>query len=485
MDCKFVRKEIYNFFSDRICCCDCITDSYEYSCQDVSFFLLIVKMNLIGISINHTTSPLELREALHLNRDEIVALIPRLKEQTFSEGVVISTCNRTEIFGFPQNDGLDVNSIIGSLLKSKPVEGIKPEHFTKFFSCGAVKHLFSVASGIDSMVIGDSQILGQVKEAFEISEALNFTGTISRRIFDTAIKVGKRSIKETTIGEGAVTVSYAAVQVVEKIFASLEKKSALVIGAGETSELAAIHLRDKGVGKITISNRTIERAKNLAEKVRGEIIPLEFLKEHLYNFDIIISATSSNNLIIHAGDIKSAMKKRKGTPVVLMDIAVPRDIEPDVHRIDNVFYHDMDSLKIIVDQNMEKRKEQIPFVEKIIMEELVGFFSWYNTLDVVPTIKSIRNFFEEIRSDELEKIKNKVCEEDFTKVEDMTRRMIGRLLHNPTVKLRGFAESGANIKEVLTNTLILKELFNLGDIPANGKSETDESQNSEGNDEKK
>ncbi|MCL6099155.1 MAG: glutamyl-tRNA reductase [Bacteroidetes bacterium] len=442
-------------------------------------------MNLIGISINHRTSSLELREALHLNRDEIVSLIPRLKEQIFSEGVVISTCNRTEILGFPQTEGLGVNSIIGSLLQAKPIDGIKPEHFTRFFSCGAVKHLFSVASGIDSMVIGDSQILGQVKEAFEISEDLDFAGSISRRIFDTAIKVGKRSIKETTIGEGAVTVSYASVQVVEKIFANLEKKSALVIGAGESGELAAIHLRDKGVGKITISNRTIERAETLADKVHGEIVPFQFLKEHLHNFDIIISATSSNELIIHADEIKTAMKKRKGTPVVLMDIAVPRDIDPDVRKIDNVFYHDMDSLKIIVDQNMQKRKEQIPLVEKIVMEELVGFFNWYNTLDVVPTIKSIRSFFEEIRLDELEKIKNKVSDEDFTKIEDMTRRMVGRLLHNPTVKLRGFAESGANIKEVLTNTLILKELFNLDDFPTNGKSGSEENHNSEGNDEKK
>ena len=442
-------------------------------------------MNLIGISINHRTSSLELREALHLNRDEIVSLIPLLKEQIFSEGVVISTCNRTEILGFPQTEGLDVNSIIGSLLQAKPIDGIKPEYFTRFFSCGAVKHLFSVASGIDSMVIGDSQILGQVKEAFEISEDLDFAGSISRRIFDTAIKVGKRAIKETTIGEGAVTVSYASVQVVEKIFANLEKKSALVIGAGESGELAAIHLRDKGVGKITISNRTIERAEKLAEKVHGEIVPFQFLKEHLHNFDIIISATSSNELIIHADEIKTAMKKRKGTPVVLMDIAVPRDIDPDVRKIDNVFYHDMDSLKIIVDQNMQKRKEQIPLVEKIVMEELVGFFNWYNTLDVVPTIKSIRSFFEEIRLDELEKIKNKVSDEDFTKIEDMTRRMVGRLLHNPTVKLRGFAESGANIKEVLTNTLILKELFNLDDFPTNGKSDSEENHNSEGNDEKK
>lgn len=436
-------------------------------------------MNLVGISINHKTSPLELREAVHLNRDEIIEFIPLLKESFFSEGVVISTCNRTEIFGFPENLGLDPTPLIEKLIGFKPHVRIKPEHFTKYFSCSAVKHLFSVASGIDSMIIGDSQILGQVKEAFEVSEDLNFTGSALRRIFDTAIRVGKRAIKETTIGEGAVTVSYAAVQVVEKIFSNLDKKSALVIGAGETGELAAIHLRDKGVGKIAISNRTIERAEKLADKVHGEIVPFQFLKEHLYNFDIIISATSSEKIVITFDDLKAAMKKRRGAPVVLMDIAVPRDIDPEVRKIENVFYHDMDSLKIIVDQNLQKRRDQIPLVEKMIMEEMVGFFGWYNTLDVVPTIKSMRSFFEEIRHDELEKIKNKVREEDFAKIEDMTRRMIGRLLHNPTIKLREFAETGANINDVTTNTSILKELFNLPDLPLNGKDLNGEENNSE------
>ncbi|MFA5805621.1 MAG: glutamyl-tRNA reductase [Melioribacteraceae bacterium] len=426
-------------------------------------------MNLVGISINHKTSPLELREALHLNHDEIIELVPRLKSSIFSEGVVISTCNRTEIFGFPQNHVLDLAPIIDELILLKPVNGIQQEHFLKFFSCGAVKHLFSVASGIDSMIIGDSQILGQVKEAFEISEDLNFTDTTLRKIFDTAIKTGKRAIKETKIGEGAVTVSYAAVQVVEKIFSNLDKKSALVIGAGETGELAAVHLRDKGIGKIAITNRTIERAEKLAEKIHSEIVPFQFYKEHLHNFDIIISATSSDTIIVSYDDIKSAVKKRKNTPLVLMDIAVPRDIDPDVKNIDNVFYHDMDSLKIIVDQNLQKRKDQIPFVQKIIMEEMIGFFGWFNTLDVVPTIRTMRSFFEEIRNDELEKIKNKVSDEDFIKIEDMTRRMIGRILHNPTVKLREFAETGANIKEVAANTMILKDLFNLGSIPSNGK----------------
>ncbi len=417
-------------------------------------------MNFLGISLNHKTSPLEIREALHLNHDEITNSLITLKN-FLDEPVILSTCNRTEIFGFPNSYSLNSKPIISELISLKNIKETKDEYFKTYFSCGAVKHLFSVASGIDSLIIGDSQILGQVKEAFEISSDMGFTGTISQRIFDTAIKVGKRAINETAIGEGAVTVSYAAVQVVEKIFSNLSKKSALVIGAGETGELAAVHLKDKAIKRIAISNRTLERAEKLAEKVHGEIIPFQFLKEHLHDFDIIISATSSNDFILSYNDIKNAIKKRKGSLLVLMDIAVPRDIDPKVRDIENVFYHDMDSLKVIVEQNLQKRKEQIPFIEKIIFEEMTNFFSWYNTLDIVPTIKAIRTFFEEIRNDELQKIKNKISDEDFSKIEDMTRRMVGRLLHNPTVKLREIAEKGFNANEASSNALILKQLFNL------------------------
>ncbi|MAT56427.1 MAG: glutamyl-tRNA reductase [Melioribacteraceae bacterium] len=418
-------------------------------------------MNLVGITINHRTAPIELREALHLSKNEIVDLIPKLKETLFNEGFIISTCNRTEIYGIPKVSKLHYQHIIDFLLENKNISGLKPEHFEKYFSCGAVKHLFKVSTGIDSLVVGDSQILGQVKEAFEISEDMNFSGSVLRRVFDVAVKVGKRAIRETEIGEGAVTVSYAAVQVVEKIFASLDKKKALVIGAGETGELAAIHLKDRGVGEIAIANRTLSRAEKLAEKIHGEIIPFSQLKDHLHHFDIIISATSSNELIITKDDIKQMMKRRKGLPVVIMDIAIPRDIDPGSQEIDNVFYHDIDSLEVIVKQNMKKREKEIPKVESIVMEELVSFFSWYNTLEVVPTIKRVREFFEDIRKDELEKIKHKVTDDDYAKLEDMTRRMIGRLLHNPTIKLREIAEQGTNIQEVETHSVILKELFGL------------------------
>jgi glutamyl-tRNA reductase len=222
---------------------------------------------------------------------------------------------------------------------------------------------------------------------------LNFADSILTRFFDSTLKVGKRAISETAISDGAVSVSYAAIQVVEKIFSNLNKKSALVIGAGETSTLAAIHLKEKGIGNITIANRTLSRAEKLAEKVTGKVIDFENIALELHKYDVIICATSSENFILSHNQIAEMMKKRKGVPACLMDIAIPRDIDPSVRKIDNVFYNDIDSLDIIIDQNKTQRINEIPAVEKIVLEELVNFFTWYNSLDVIPTIKSFRNFF--------------------------------------------------------------------------------------------
>lgn len=314
-------------------------------------------MDIVGISINHRTAPIELREALHLNKDEIESFMNGLRGSFFSEGFILSTCNRTEIFGFSQNGDIDYHPLVDLLLKFKPVKNVEYSHFEKFYSCTAVKHLFSVATGIDSLIVGDSQILGQLREAFYISDKMDFSGTILRRLFATAMKVGRRSIKETGIGEGAVSISYAAVQVVEKIFATLSKKNALVIGAGETGELAATHLRDKGIENITIANRTLRKAEVLAKKLHANVLLFENIKEQLHQFDIVFSATSSDKLIIDKSDVKKMMKRRKGSPVCMMDIAIPRDMDASIAKLDNVFYHDIDSLNIIVDQNLQRRKK--------------------------------------------------------------------------------------------------------------------------------
>ena len=268
-------------------------------------------MNLIGIAINHRTSPIELREAVHLSKDEQREFISQLKYNLLKEGFILSTCNRTEIFGIPAKKGINNLRLFEELIKFKSVENLNRSHIEEYDSYTSLLHIAKVASGIDSLIIGDSQILSQCKESFRISVDEDFSNTITRKIFDLAARIGKRSIKETLISQGAVTVSYAAIQVIEKIFANLEKKEALVIGAGETSELAALHLNSRNIGKITITNRTIEKAAALAKKVGGAVLDFDQFRENLHKFDIILSATGSKDYIVSFSDVKKAIAKRR------------------------------------------------------------------------------------------------------------------------------------------------------------------------------
>lgn len=425
-------------------------------------------MNILTVSINHRTAPVELREALHLSPEEISGLIQNVKGQVLNEGLVISTCNRTELYGIPVKPDLSHHDLQSAISNFKTVKEIQPAHFQNFISRSSLQHLFSVASGIDSLLIGDNQIFKQVKDSFQLAEDMQFTGVLMKRVFDAATRVGKRAQNETAISEGAVTVSYAAVQLIEKIFSNLSKKTALVIGTGETGEIAAKHLRDKGIGKLTLTNRTLEKAQKLADELHCGIIPFAELKNHLKDFDIVISATSSEGFIISKSDVESALKQRHYAPQILMDIALPRDIDPASAKLDSVFYHDIDSLNIIVEQNLTKRKDEIPKVEKIIEEELNNFFNWYNSLEVAPTIKNIRDHFELIRAEEVEKNKNRFSAEDQEKLDVVTKRIINKILHTPTVELKKITEAGISAEEAASRISIIREVFG---IDSNGKEE--------------
>jgi len=420
-------------------------------------------MNLLGISINHRTAPVELREALHLSDEEIRKFIQQTKESSFTEGIIISTCNRTEIYAIPNNDKTSFKNLQELIKKYKSNFEVKEENFQNFISRESVEHLFRVTSGIDSLLIGDNQIFKQVKDSFVISEEMNFAGVLIRRVMDAATRVGRRAISETSISEGAVTVSYAAVQLIEKIFSNLQKKSALIIGTGETGEIAAKHLRDRGIGRLALTNRSFEKAEKLAAELNTAVFPFSNFKEHLHKFDIVVSATSSEDLILTRADIETAMKKRNYASMVLMDIAVPRDIDPESKKIDYVFYHDIDSLNIIVDQNLSKRKTEIPKVEKIIQEELDVFFEWYNSLEAAPTIKTLRDYFESVRAEEVEKNINKFSEDDKEKLEIITKRIINKILHHPTIELRKISESDLRAEDTAAKISIIRDLFGLNE----------------------
>lgn len=418
-------------------------------------------MNLIAISINHRTAPVELREAVYLKEDEIRPFINIAKDNQIKEGLILSTCNRTEIFGIPSSEESSHKNFQNLLLNFKQSQNITEQHFQNFVSRDAIKHLFSVATGIDSLLVGDNQVFKQVKDSFQIAEETNFAGYIMHRIFDAAIRTGKRAISETSISEGAVTISYAAVQLTEKIFSNLSKKSALVIGTGETGEIAAKHLAEKGIGSLTVTNRTQEKADKLAQKLNAKVVPFTQFKDSIYKFDIIISATAAPEILIGKDDVKTALKKRSNKSMILMDIAIPRDIDPETKEIDYVFYHDLDSLNIIVEQNLSKRKSEIPKVEKIIEEELDTFWEWYNSLQAAPSIKDLRDLFEEIRNEEVEKNKNKFTSEDQEKLDIVTKRIINKILHHPTIELRKAAESSAS-SDTATKIGIIRDLFGIG-----------------------
>lgn len=419
-------------------------------------------MKILAVSVNHRTAPVEVREAVHLNEEEVKALIPKAANILLKEGVIISTCNRTELIGIPADSSPAEEKLKTFIKDFKKADAVSEDHFETFTSFDALKHLFSLSAGIDSMLIGDNQIFKQVKDSFQISEENNFTGFLMKRVFDAAIRTGKRAISETKISDGAVTVSFAAVQLTEKIFSNLSKKSALLIGAGETGEIAAKHLHDKNIGSITVTNRTLEKAEKLSAKLDGKVIPFSEYKNELHNFDIIICATSSPDLLLREEDFKTALKKRSRQSMVVMDIAVPRDVDPAVKKLDYVFYHDIDSLNIIVEQNLTKRKNEIPKVEKIIDEELNNFIEWYNSLQAAPTIKELTTLFESIRAEETVKNKNRFSDDDREKLEIVTKRIVNKILHYPIIQLRKTDEDTAKIG-------IIRELFGLDKKEGNNK----------------
>lgn len=419
-------------------------------------------MNLYSVGISHHTASVEVREKMWLSDEEIRAVLSQLKERFFTECVLVSTCNRTELYGMASGQGLDDVALKKFLIDYKAAgQGVEPSHFVGASAGSAVHQLFKVASGTDSMVIGDIQILNQVKEAFNLSREMNVAGPVMNRLMQATLHVGKRVRSETAICEGAVSVSYAAVELANKIFADLTKKSVLLIGAGETGELTLKHLVGKGIGQIKIANRTREKSDALVAALGGTAIDFSGIVEVLRSVDIVVTSVTSPDYIIQPGDVQKAMRQRSNNPLFIIDIGVPRNVNPASKKIENVFLYDIDSLNTIVDRNLDRRKAEIPEVNAIIQEELADFFSWYNALEVGPTIQDLRETFESIRQLEVEKNINRFKLEDRELVELLTKRIVNKLLHQPMVTLKEGTERGNGHAETLLRVKTLRELFGI------------------------
>ncbi len=439
-------------------------------------------MNLALIGINHRTAVLDVREKLWFSDTELPGALAELKERFFSECFIVSTCNRTELYGIVdvRKSSGNMKSLVESaseaLVKTKTSpEIVQQKHLYMLHGCRAATHLFKVASGIDSMVIGDIQILSQVKGHFTLAAEHGTVGTFLNRLVQTALRVAKRARTETTICEGAVSVSYAAVELANKIFSDFSERRALLIGAGETGELAAKNLVGRGIAALIIANRTRSRAEQLVKELGGSVVDYEDLEKALTTTDIVITSVSSQEYILGPDQLRRAMKARSNAPLLVIDIGVPRNVHPDANKLENVFLNDVDSLSRIVDQNLARRKSEISTVNDIILEELKGMREWFESLQVSPTITDLRDYFESVRSEEVKKNINRFSEQDRELVDLVTKRIINKLLHVPTTNLKN--GNGESQEEKHKKIHIIRGLFGLHkDQPVDG--ETEESRNS-------
>ncbi len=415
-------------------------------------------LKLTAVSINHRTANVEAREKIFYSSEEVQGISEKIKSAA-RESFIVSTCNRTELYIIPSSAPQTHDNLYHLVREGKRLDDSELQiEYEAFEGFEAVRHLFSVATGIDSLMLGDIQILGQMKDAYNTGVELEMVGTIMHHACQIALKAGKRAKSETKISEGAVSVSYAAVELAEKIFGNLKGRTAMLIGAGETAELAAKDLKPKEIDKLYIANRTLERAQNLVEHIGfGEAMPLDALTQKLSQVDIVISSVGGTNYVLTRDMVAAAMKGRESSPLLIIDIGVPRNVEPGVKKISNVFLNDIDSLNLIVEKNLDMRRAEIPAVRRIVDEEVNDFIKWYNSLEVGPTIKMLRDKIEQIRTDEVKRYKNKMNGTDVKIVEEVTRSLVNKILHEPLTNLKN-AENGISLVD---RVKLLKSLFGL------------------------
>ena len=418
-------------------------------------------MNLYCVGINHRTAPIEIREKLWFSNEEVRSLLPMLKERYVKECILISTCNRTELYYVPPDQGTNGVPMWKILAEHKKAgSAVQEGNFYSLSSLNAVKHLFQVASGIDSMVLGDIQILHQIKEAYTIAQESQTNALLINRLIHTASHVGKRAKTETEISEGAVSMSYAAAELASKIFEDLSKRTAMLIGAGETGKLTAKHLCGRNLGNLLLANRTRKRAEELVEQFGGSVVDFEHIRSELKNVDIVISSVDTSSYILTSSDIGSVMKSRGSRPLFIIDIGVPRNIDPAANNIANVFLHDVDGLKHIIDSNLAHRKAEIPKIKKIVLDEIIQFDTWYNSLQVNPTIQQLRDQLEAIRQSEVEKHRHHFAPDKQEELDILTKRIVNKILHTPMVNLKnGHGDEGND--ETRHKIVILRHLFGL------------------------
>jgi len=422
-------------------------------------------MLIAVVGLNHRTAPVEVREKLSFAGSHLKEALLRLKEYPVIEGcAILSTCNRTEIYAATTEMDEGMNAIWDFLSHWSKVDISQIKNYTYCHTLyDTIRHIFRVAAGLDSMLLGETQILGQVRSAYQEAVEYGSTNRVLNTLFQQAITVGKRVRTETGIDQNPVSISYAAVELARSYLDGLEKRSVLIIGAGKMSELTARYLEANGVTGVIVSNRSFDRATALAEQLNGRAVKFSELYRYMEEADIVISCTSANHCVVRAEEMRQVMEKRRGRKIFMIDIAVPRDIEAEVGQIEGVSLFDIDDLNVVVDKNLAERRKAAIRAEEIIEEELEEFMKWLGTQFIVPTISALKKWGEEIKQKELKRALNRLgelSEHDRKVIYSLANSIVNQILHLPVIQLKRYALT----TEGHLYTEILQNLFNL-DVP--------------------
>ncbi len=399
-------------------------------------------MSLAVVGVNHRTAPLEVRERFAHAAREVPASLERVLAAGAGGGVLLSTCNRTEFYLAEPGEGAP--DAVWAILSERLGDGRSASAYGYFRrDRDAVRHLYRVSAGLESMILGESQIQGQVREAWEMSKPQ--AGPVLHRLFQSALLVGARVRSETGLAMGAASAASAAVAVAGKIFHQLAGRSALVLGAGDMAELAATCLASEGVRVTMVANRTYERAQAVAEELGARALTLDQAWEHFATADIVLSSTAAPHAVVTWERVAAAIERRGRRPLCILDVAVPRDVEPAVGRLENVFLYDIDDLQTVAAQATAERRKEIPAAEHIVTEEVDRFWTWYGGLAVVPVLKEFRGRLDQVRAQELERALKRLAHltpEDRAQIEQFSHALLNKFLHQPTIALKQAAHVG-------------------------------------------
>jgi len=419
---------------------------------------------IILLGVNHKTTPVEVREKMALSDGYEQPLVALKQIGTIRECYLLSTCNRVELVLVAEPSEQLIDNILSFLFGDRIAKEQCREYLYIYYDRDAVHHLFMVAASLDSMIVGEAQILGQLKEAYRHASRLGYTGPLLNRLLHKSFSVAKRVRTETAIGSAAVSISYAAVQLAKKIFGNIRDKKVLLIGAGEMAELAAEHLVGQGVAEVVVANRTLARGVELAKRFHGRAVSFDELISQLEQVDIIISSTGAPTMVLRQSDVRPVMRVRRNRPLFFIDIAVPRDLDPDLNDLENVYLYDIDDLSSVVEMNRSGREREAVKATRIIDEMTLGFGRWMEGMTVTPTILALRRKADGICRAELEKTLPRLTglsEEEKHSIEVMLSAVTAKMLHAPLTYLKSESCGGRDNSEAKIDTV--RTIFDLGD----------------------